>query len=234
MKDIPARLVCIAALLLAGCASIPEDFEQPPSYAWSHPETTAIGKFFDSRIPKEGQLSGVRMIRDPREAFLFRFGFAAQAQHTLDMQYYLWKSDSTGRLLLYQAIRAADRGVKVRLLIDDIYHSGRDLGYATIDDRWDNYWRQGPNAVLDWRGPSSGGFGAKSLGQEVGPAFRCHLPPFLNKEHVRGHAPLLVKEGNGRSCIPGRRLSRSFPGIDLHQGVPPHQPETHPVAVGLE
>jgi hypothetical protein len=40
-------------------------------------------------------------------------------------------------------------------------------GYITVDDRWDNYWRSGPNSVLDWRGPSSGGFGAKSLGEEV-------------------------------------------------------------------
>jgi hypothetical protein len=40
-------------------------------------------------------------------------------------------------------------------------------GWITIDDRWDNYWREGPNANLLWRGPSPGGFGAKTLGQEV-------------------------------------------------------------------
>jgi hypothetical protein len=41
------------------------------------------------------------------------------------------------------------------------------FGYITVDDRWDNYWRGGPNSVLEWRGPSAGGFGAKSLGEEV-------------------------------------------------------------------
>jgi hypothetical protein len=40
-------------------------------------------------------------------------------------------------------------------------------GFATPDDRWDNYWRGGPNAALGWRGAESGGFGAKSLGREV-------------------------------------------------------------------
>jgi hypothetical protein len=40
-------------------------------------------------------------------------------------------------------------------------------GYVTVDDRWDNFWRGGVNASLDWRGPISGGYGAKSLGQEV-------------------------------------------------------------------
>jgi hypothetical protein len=41
------------------------------------------------------------------------------------------------------------------------------FGYLTTDDRWDNYWRQGPISVLGWRGSESGGFGAKSLGAEV-------------------------------------------------------------------
>jgi len=40
-------------------------------------------------------------------------------------------------------------------------------GYATVDDRWDNYWRGGLYASLGWRGPDSGGFGPKSLGREV-------------------------------------------------------------------
>ena len=41
------------------------------------------------------------------------------------------------------------------------------FGYETPDDRWDNYWREGPNAALGWRGPTTGGYGAQSLGVEV-------------------------------------------------------------------
>jgi hypothetical protein len=40
-------------------------------------------------------------------------------------------------------------------------------GYVTTNNRWDNYWRAGQNAYLNWRGPASGGFGAKSLGVEI-------------------------------------------------------------------
>ena len=40
-------------------------------------------------------------------------------------------------------------------------------GYITTDNRWDNFWRAGPNASLGWRGPDAGGFGPKSLGGEV-------------------------------------------------------------------
>lgn len=41
------------------------------------------------------------------------------------------------------------------------------FGYVTVDDRWDNFWREGPNSLLDWRAPASGGFGVKSMGAEV-------------------------------------------------------------------
>jgi hypothetical protein len=42
------------------------------------------------------------------------------------------------------------------------------FGYVTVDDRWDNFWREGPNQVLDWRAPGGGGgYGLKSMGAEV-------------------------------------------------------------------
>jgi hypothetical protein len=40
-------------------------------------------------------------------------------------------------------------------------------GYVTVDDRWDNFWREGPMAALGWRAPAAGGYGAKSFGQEI-------------------------------------------------------------------
>jgi hypothetical protein len=40
-------------------------------------------------------------------------------------------------------------------------------GYVTVDDRWDNFWRSGPNSALGWNGPAAGGFGPKSMGQEI-------------------------------------------------------------------
>ena len=120
-------------LALAGCASIPTDFEQVPSYTWQQPEQTQLGTFFDEFAPADRSLSGVRLISQPKEAFRARFAFAALAEKSLDLQYYLWKGDLTGQLLIYRALQAADRGVHVRILIDDIYHSGRDISYGAID-----------------------------------------------------------------------------------------------------
>jgi putative cardiolipin synthase len=131
-------LVGLAFLVaLSACASVPRDFEQIPSTSWKHPQQTSLGEFFAGYAPANPDLSGVRLLANPHEAFRARFGFAALAEKSLDLQYYLWKGDLTGRLLLFRAFAAADRGVQVRILIDDIYHTGRDHRYGTIDSHPD-------------------------------------------------------------------------------------------------
>lgn len=54
--------------------------------------------------------------------------------------------------------------VQGKYLINDNTFFG---GYITVDNRWDNFWRSGPNAALGWRGPDAGGFGPQTLGAEV-------------------------------------------------------------------
>lgn len=123
----------LLALALGACASLPDDLRQVPSTAWPEPERTTLGRYFAGVAPADSALSGMSPLPEPQRAFTLRYALAIQAEHTLDMQYYLWKSDTSGDLLLHQALAAADRGVQVRLLIDDIYHHGRDGIYATID-----------------------------------------------------------------------------------------------------
>lgn len=119
-------------LLLTGCASAPLIEHETRQAAHPKPEETPIGAYFADAGADEPDKSGILLLDDPREAFKARFMLAKRATRTLDMQYYLWKGDLAGRLLLWSALDAADRGVKVRLLIDDIYHSGRDDVYRQI------------------------------------------------------------------------------------------------------
>ena len=77
--------------------------------------------------------SGCALIQDGRTALIARLALAKHASHTLDVQYYLWHDDETGRLLARGLLDAADRGVRVRMLIDDIHLAGRETGWAALD-----------------------------------------------------------------------------------------------------
>jgi cardiolipin synthase C len=77
--------------------------------------------------------SGCALIQDGRTALIARLALAKHAGHTLDVQYYLWHDDETGRLLARGLLEAADRGVRVRMLIDDIHLAGRETGWAALD-----------------------------------------------------------------------------------------------------
>lgn len=70
--------------------------------------------------------SGVLPLVNAREAFAARVVLARQAQLTLDIQYYIWRNDRTGTLLFEALHEAAERGVKVRLLLDDHNTAGLD------------------------------------------------------------------------------------------------------------
>jgi cardiolipin synthase C len=78
--------------------------------------------------------SGVFALRDGRDAFAARALLADAAERTLDIQYYIWHGDMSGTLLFAALRRAADRGVRVRLLLDDNSTAGLDLILATLDD----------------------------------------------------------------------------------------------------
>ncbi len=76
--------------------------------------------------------SGFYLLSDNTDAFVARFALATIAEKTLDIQYYIVHSDASGRYLAYAILSAADRGVHVRLLVDDINMSGRDSNFKML------------------------------------------------------------------------------------------------------
>ena len=190
-----AFLACALILLLTGCASIPTGFEQVPSQTWQHPEQTELGTFFDEFAPADRSLSGVRLISQPKEAFRARFAFASLAEKSLDLQYYLWKSDLTGKLLIYRALQAADRGVKVRLLIDDIFHSGRDIAYGALDTH--------PNMEVRVYNP----MGNRGAGREAN--FVYHKGSLNHRMHNK-----IFLVDSAVAVLGGRNIGDDYFGID--------------------
>lgn len=81
----------------------------------------------------DAERSGFALIPTGPEAFMTLHGLTAAAERTLDVQYYLWEDDGSGRRLLTALLDAADRGVRVRLLLDDIGAPGSDPELARLD-----------------------------------------------------------------------------------------------------
>lgn len=110
-------------LFFSGCATLPENIKQQPKPEMITPTNLP---YLSTLIASHPQQSGVSLIRNGIEAFLARVVMIKQAKHSLDLQYYIWKDDITGKILLSLLIEAADRGVKVRLLLDDLGSKGLD------------------------------------------------------------------------------------------------------------
>ena len=95
--------------------------------------STRLGQFFGSAGDDHPGLSGFSLLSHGREAFIARLALADLAERSLDMQYYMWDGDTTGRIVVDHVMKAADRGVRVRLLVDDPYYKASDSIKACLD-----------------------------------------------------------------------------------------------------
>ena len=114
-------LFVLIAAVLTGCASLPpgSDFPRIASSALAHPEETRLGRQFDSAGSEHNGNSGFRIIPVGADGFLIRMQMINAAERTIDLQYFIFHGDDTGRLLTGAVLHAADRGVRVRILVDD-------------------------------------------------------------------------------------------------------------------
>nr|WP_026076212.1 phospholipase D family protein [Noviherbaspirillum massiliense] len=126
-------MLCLLAALLAGCSSLPSLANRSTSTAYFDTNGTRLGKVLVPVAAAHPGKSGIYPLQDARDAFAARVHLAQIAERSLDIQYYIWRKDMTG-ILLFNAVRAAaDRGVRVRLLLDDNNTSGLDSILAALD-----------------------------------------------------------------------------------------------------
>ena len=113
------------SLLLAGCAGLPRHVKKTRSAALpasARPPRSATS----SRPSEDGKnLSGIRLLSSGEEALASLIALADHAERTLDIQYYIIHQDESARTLLHHVRLAADRGVRVRVLVDDLEYRGR-------------------------------------------------------------------------------------------------------------
>lgn len=120
--------------LLAGCASLPpgSDYPKTSSRALARPEQTRLGQQLAAAKAEHAGKSGFKLLPVGIESFLLRMEMAQSAGRTLDVQYFLIQSDDTGQLLIEALLKAADRGVRVRILLDDAGSFGREAQIRTL------------------------------------------------------------------------------------------------------
>lgn len=117
-------------------------------------EATSLGRQFSERLSPNPGKAGVFLLPHGRDAFAARALLARRAEKSIDLQYYMYHQDTVGKLLAYEILRAADRGVRVRMLIDDVYgHEGEDTwvaldAHSNIEVRLWNPWKRGWNRAI--------------------------------------------------------------------------------------
>ncbi len=129
------RSLCISLFLgyLLGCTSVPEYqsvSEQEPSYALTAEDTQLVDKFFDEQ--PDPDLSGFYPLIDGLDAFAARIALIDAAHTSVDIQYYLYHRQESGALLAAYLLKAAERGVRVRILLDDMSQAESEQDLAAL------------------------------------------------------------------------------------------------------
>jgi cardiolipin synthase C len=125
-------VLCLVAGLIGGCGTLPPLDYRSTSTALSDTDNTRLGQAISPRVSLYPGKSGLYPLLNAPDAFAARIHLTVVADRSLDVQYYIWRKDRTGTLLFEALRRAAERGVRVRLLLDDNNTSGLDTMLAAL------------------------------------------------------------------------------------------------------
>ena len=190
-----ARCLCAVALaaLLGACSSLPARPPLPPTQAIADYAQTPLAEMAEAALPGDTR-SGFRLLPYGPNSLAARVELAALATRSLDVQYYLLPADNTGLTLMRALREAAARGVRVRLLVDDLYTAGEDdvlLAMASL-----------PNVEVRLFNPFPGGRGAW-LTRFLASGFEFH------RVDRRMHNKLFVADNAG-AIAGGRNMADAY------------------------
>jgi len=132
LRAIVAGASLVLVTLFTGCTTLAPVYDRPSTYAL-HPSTeSALGRVALPQAQEHPDKTGVISIEDGRVAFGVRVSLARSAERSIDIQTFIWHPDATGTLMFEEVMRAAERGVRVRLLLDDMNTEGTDPTLALL------------------------------------------------------------------------------------------------------
>jgi cardiolipin synthase C len=145
-------LCCSLLALISACTSLPQNVQREPSKAPPPAVDSALGRIVKASTP-DPELSGFRLMPSGEYALQARLELMRRAQRTLDVQYYMILGDQTGRYILRTLRDASLRGVRVRLLVDDLHTAGDAVllgldAYPNVEVRLFNPFPSGRGSLV--------------------------------------------------------------------------------------
>jgi putative cardiolipin synthase len=126
-------LATTLCMLIMGCGSLPSLDGRTATTALADTDSTRLGRAVTVHVATKPGQTAVYPLSEPASAFAARVLLARDAERSLDLQYYIWHGDLTGYLLFEEVWQAAERGVRVRMLLDDNSTAGLDPSIAALD-----------------------------------------------------------------------------------------------------
>jgi putative cardiolipin synthase len=192
-------LLLLALLALGGCAnSVRPGYAKEPSQAPAQPTDTALGRGVAAEAAKHPGESGFAALASGVDAFVARIAAIDAAERTLDLQYYIVHEGLTTRAIVDRLIRAADRGVRVRFLLDDTSSHGNDFSVRMLAAH--------PNIEVRLFNPLQEGRGT-GLGRLFG------MIADADTLHRRMHNKALIAD-NAVAVVGGRNLGDEYFGAN--------------------
>ncbi len=139
--DLTRRPPCLFAALVAwmvvsvlpACSVLRTDFVKQPSTSIAPVADSVLTRQVEAGVSMHEGQSGFSLLLGGTGALLSRIALADSARHSIDLQYYIFDNDVTGRLLAQRLLAAADRGVRVRILLDDLGIDKQDHMLDALD-----------------------------------------------------------------------------------------------------
>lgn len=135
MRSLRASLlaVSVSALWASGCSTLPAREAVPEQLSIMPAESARLDRLVAPEEARQSGNSGFRLVTHGPEALAIRVHSASLADRSIDVQTYIWNADLTGLYLANELLLAADRGVRVRLLLDDLDARNNNTGLAALD-----------------------------------------------------------------------------------------------------
>ena len=195
------KKICLLliAFALFACTTLPKPEMKTLTVAYDpHPERPLATAARDLLKDLDDNLSGFFMLLRNDEALRWRLLLADLAEETLDIQVFIWKGDASSDLLLDRVIKAADRGVRVRILVDDIHLIGEDRAVAALN--------QHPQIEVRLFNPSKGRSGSRIL-------YGIEFLGNVEQLNQRMHNKLIIAD-NRFSIVGGRNIGNEYFGLN--------------------